>query len=142
MIPVKNQSLQNNPQFEALLDNRALELAKATSYRFSFKALVILILGGVFEFVGCQILVVSYNFGSRAHLNDGITSSLILFSSVFILVLSYAIYRETINMLQSTGLFVILSGVFVISLFKAPELSLSDPIETTSEEQGFSSQLA
>ena len=85
------------------------------------KALLVLVLGGVLEFIGCQILVVSYNFGSQAHINDGITSSLILFSSVFILLLSYLIYRDTINVLQSAGLAVILLGVLIISVFKGPE---------------------
>jgi drug/metabolite transporter (DMT)-like permease len=56
-------------------------------------------------------------------MNDGITSSLILFSSVFILILSYLIYKDTINILQGAGLSVLLFGVLVISLFKAPELT-------------------
>ena len=79
-----------------------------------------MVIGGVLEFIGCQILVVSYNFGSQAQMNDGITSSLILFSSVFILLLSYLFYRDTINILQSAGLAIILLGVLIISIFKGP----------------------
>lgn len=67
-------------------------------------------------------------------MNDGITSSLILFSSVFILILSYLIYSDTINFLQSAGLAIILLGVLIISIFKGPQ--------GLNQEFGMSSEVA
>ena len=46
---------------------------------------------------------------------------MILFSSVFILALSYFIYKDKINFLQGTGLTIIIIGVLVISFFKAAD---------------------
>lgn len=54
-------------------------------------------------------------------MNDGISSSLILFSSVFILTIQYLIYRDKINLLQGFGLGIIILGVIIISVFKADE---------------------
>ena len=64
-------------------------------------------------------MVVSFNQAKKANLNDGITSSLILFSVVFILIIQYLLYKDRINFLQGVGLAIILLGVFVISFFKA-----------------------
>ena len=46
---------------------------------------------------------------------------MILFSSVFILALSYFIYKDKINFLQGTGLTIIIIGDLVISFFKAAD---------------------
>lgn len=72
--------------------------------------------------------MVSFNYGQKANLNDGITPSLVLFSPVFILGMTYLIYKEKINLIQSVGLGAILIGVLGISLFKAadPTHSLDD----------------
>jgi hypothetical protein len=62
-----------------------------------YQVLGFLILGAILEFVGCQFLMLSWNLGQQANLNDGITSALILFASPMILILSYCIYKEKIN---------------------------------------------
>ena len=66
-------------------------------------------------------------------MNDGITSALILFGGIFVLIFSYLLYNERINLIQGIGMFIIITGVFVISICKAstPEEILS---ETQAEE--------
>lgn len=60
-------------------------------------------------------------------MNDGITSALILFGGIFVLIFSYFLYNERINIIQGIGMFIIIAGVFVISIGKAskPEETLS-----------------
>ena len=65
---------------------------------FSPKILFLLIAGASFEFVGTQVMMIAFNFGQQAHLNDGITSSLVLFSPVFILALARLLYKERVNL--------------------------------------------
>jgi multidrug transporter EmrE-like cation transporter len=64
------------------------------------------------------MMMVSFNLGQQANFNDGITSALILFGSVFILILSYIFYNEKISIVETIGITVIISGVVVISIFK------------------------
>lgn len=86
------------------------------------------------EFIGCQFLMVSWNFGQKANLNDGITSALILFASPFILFFSYLIYKDKISKIQGGGLTIILLGVTVISIFKASTESIGGIMEEKIEE--------
>ena len=53
---------------------------------FSGRVLLYLILGGALELAGCLMMMISFNLGQRAHMNDGITSALILFGGVFVLI--------------------------------------------------------
>ncbi|CDW72097.1 UNKNOWN [Stylonychia lemnae] len=89
---------------------------KAT-YKFVPKILMFLMIGGSFEFIGCYFLVLSFHFGQLAHMNDGITSSLILFSCVYILIMQYLIYRDKINFIQAIGMLLILVAVAIVSVF-------------------------
>ncbi len=78
--------------------------------------------------------MLSWNFGQKANLNDGITSALILFASPFILIFSYLIYKDKISSIQGGGLGIILLGVTVISIFKASTESIKGSIEEIIEE--------
>ena len=84
-----------------------------------------LIAGGLCEFVGCYFLVDSFHYGQLAGMNDGITSSLILFSSVYILTMQYLIYRDRINIVQFVGIVVILVSVIMVSVFR-PDIEGED----------------
>lgn len=95
------------------------KLSESKKQEFHSKILIYLFLGGFLEFAGCQMMMVSFNLGQKAHLNDGITSALILFGGVFVLILSYFLYHERINLIQGIGMFIIITGVFVISICKA-----------------------
>jgi len=55
-------------------------------YKFVPKILILLMLGGSCEFIGCYFFILSFHYGHLAMMNDGITSSLILFSCVYILL--------------------------------------------------------
>lgn len=85
-------------------------------------------------------MMVSFNLGQKAHFNDGITSALILFGSVFILILSYIFYRDKISVIETFGITVIICGVVVISVFKAADhsqtiIDASSPAEDVSWEK-------
>ena len=67
--------------------------------------------------IGCYFLVNSFHYGQLANLNDGISSSLILFSSVYILLMQYLIYKDRINIVQFIGIFTILVSVVIVSVF-------------------------
>lgn len=79
--------------------------------------LIVFLLGGMCEFIGCYFLVLSFHYGQMAGMNDGITSSLILFSSVYILSAQYLIYKDRINLVQACGIGVILVAVVMVSVF-------------------------
>eukprot|EP00347_Sterkiella_histriomuscorum_P016925 403351323 len=95
-------------------------------YRFSLKIFIVLILGGACEFVGCYFLVCSFHYGQMAMMNDGISSSLILFSSVYILSMQYLIYKDRINIVQAFGIFTILVAVVIVSVFRPDTENISE----------------
>ncbi|CDW75842.1 UNKNOWN [Stylonychia lemnae] len=96
---------------------------------FSLKILLLLILGGSFEYLGSQMIVLSFKYASLANVNQGICSALVSTNTIYILIASYFIFKERIQTVQLVGVILMVIAVLMVSIFRVDKQIQSQDIE-------------
>jgi drug/metabolite transporter (DMT)-like permease len=115
---VKGQTFVMPWYINEVEEERGKSIGKMDKVQFNGKVLMCLICGGVFEFCGSVMVLLSFSYATEAQMNQGVCNSLITVSGVIIVVMSYILYKEFINVPQGVGILFILVSVVLISLTK------------------------
>ena len=99
-------------------ERRGQSIGKMDKIFFEKKVLFCLIGGGMFEFIGSVMVLLSFQKALEVGMNQGISNSMITVSGVIIVVMSYILYRERISISQAVGILMILLAIVLISLSK------------------------
>ena len=80
----------------------------------------ILFVGGVSEFLGSTLMLLSYRSALAANINQGICTSMISITSISVTIAAYAVFRERVSGIQFFGIILIVSA-FTLIVFYQPE---------------------
>lgn len=102
-------------------DRRGTFIGKSDYVIKSNKILTCLVIGGVVEFCGSLLVLYSFSQALEANMNQGVSNSLMSVSGVIIVVMSYILYKEHLDIAQIFGILLILASILLISLTKYEE---------------------
>lgn len=84
---------------------------------FSWTQTLVLIAGGICEFLISLFIILAFSAALKANINQGIGTSLITLNAIFASILSYCLFREKITCMNGLGIVVILAALVLIALF-------------------------
>jgi len=107
-------------------------------YVFDKGIALVLIIGGVAEFLVSLCVILSFSAALDGNLNQGIGSALMTFNSVIVSAASFVMFREKINLPQAFGILIILVSVILLSVCAPQPTAAEIPAE---EADGIGSML-
>lgn len=78
--------------------------------------------GGLCSFFGSICMGLTFEYAVRSGLNQGVTSTLFVLSSVFIAILNFLVLKETLDLAQSGGMIMLIACAIVLSYSGEAEL--------------------
>lgn len=81
---------------------------------FNSKIFWIMAFGGVCEFLGSTLMLLSYRAAWVDYINQGICSAMLSVTCITVTISSYCIYRERIHCVQFVGIILILVSICLI----------------------------
>ena len=96
-------------------------------YVYSKKQLIAIIVGGTSEFIVSICVIMGFNAAMKANINQGISSSIMIFNAVLVTIGSKYFFTERVSCVQLIGILVVIAAVALVSIKKedTEELDLS-----------------
>ena len=79
--------------------------------------LVLIILGGALELLGAEGLTIAFKHAFKSGLNGGIVGALISSNTVFIIIVTYFLFKEKLNKVKFVAITILVTAVVSVSLF-------------------------
>ena len=79
--------------------------------------LILITFGGALELLGAEGLTIAFKYAFKSGLNGGIVGAIISFNTVFIIIATYLLFRETLNKVKFAAIVILVTAVVSVSLF-------------------------
>ena len=112
-----------------------VKVEKKPEYKFSCSQMTAVILGGISEFVVSICLILSFHVSLAHNINQGISTSIMVFNDITVTILSYLILKESVSVLQIFGIVCIVVGISLISVFGPKQLTPIEYFHENPEEE-------
>lgn len=105
------------------------------TYRLRKRILFVLMLRGVFEFVGSTLLLVTLKIALDNNMNQGISTSMMALAGLMITLLGRCIYNEKLSCPQFFGMATILTAVIFMGVFQENNTNAEDDSQLAESDQ-------
>ncbi len=79
--------------------------------------LILIIFGGALELLGAEGLTIGFKYAFKSGLNGGIVGAIISFNTVFIIIATYFLFKETLNKVKFAAIAILVAAVVSVTLF-------------------------